>query len=438
MALSVKGLDPGEIIGKIENTAIEEFQEILGKIENTAIVFHRDPWKKWLKVITEPNKCYENERSNFLVPFILEMERSYYPLNFSTEQIKNKFEGTNALSKMLSAYYDTKQDQENFSELQKRCFLRVQSVLTRLNTRIDSYNQRLLSSSEEEVKKLNEKGDLLTTYHTNWKNGENFVRCMDFITNNEVKVPLEIKSPKNNNSKDVSYLNPLQTAQSMYRAAKKLKRGVAHVEKIIEETKIQLGYAESIELSLQFLDPNTDRNILKEIAEELGIGSSKGQNRQFVRLFGTKQVQKGKKIPKGGNKREKQASLKGLLQLKSPTDSVVVLIGRNNLQNDKISFQLAKSHEVWMHARGVPGSHVLMRFEPGENVSECDLQFAANLAAFYSKARNSAKVPIDVVSPKNLKRVSGAGPGMVQFVKSTVMWGDPRNVAENSVPEKKS
>ncbi|KAG5183554.1 hypothetical protein JKP88DRAFT_163996 [Tribonema minus] len=143
---------------------------------------------------------------------------------------------------------------------------------------------------------------------------------------------------------------------------------------------------------------------------------------------------KGKKPPagkggKGGPAKadaQQKGSIKGLTQYRTPEAGVVVLVGRNNLQNERITFQVARAHDIWLHARGVPGSHVLVRCDPGQDLPDADLKFAADVAAYFSKARNSSNVPVDRVSPKGISRVPGAGPGMVQFDKTEVIWGDPR------------
>ncbi|CAN0026136.1 unnamed protein product, partial [Ectocarpus sp. 8 AP-2014] len=101
------------------------------------------------------------------------------------------------------------------------------------------------------------------------------------------------------------------------------------------------------------------------------------------------------------------------------------LCRRNNQQNERITFSLARTHELWLHARGVAGAHVLLRLDPGQEAEDDDLAFAADVAAFFSKARQSASTPVDYISPKMVKKLGGGGPGMVKFDGAKVVRGEP-------------
>ena len=90
-----------------------------------------------------------------------------------------------------------------------------------------------------------------------------------------------------------------------------------------------------------------------------------------------------------------------------------VVVGRSSKQNDRISFQVAKEHHLWFHADGVPGSHCLLMLAPGQEPSKEALQFAADVAAWHSKAKSSVEASVSYTSPKNLRKVNGGGPGMV-------------------------
>lgn len=90
-----------------------------------------------------------------------------------------------------------------------------------------------------------------------------------------------------------------------------------------------------------------------------------------------------------------------------------VLIGRNNKQNDVLSHQIAKPGDIWMHVRSMPGSHTVIRLDPGREPAQEDLQYAADLAAWFSKARDAGKADVTVARAENLKKFKGAKPGQV-------------------------
>jgi predicted ribosome quality control (RQC) complex YloA/Tae2 family protein len=107
-----------------------------------------------------------------------------------------------------------------------------------------------------------------------------------------------------------------------------------------------------------------------------------------------------------------------------------LLIGRNNRQNDQLSFRLASPYDLWFHSQEIPGSHVLLRLEAGVSPSDADLQFAADLAAYYCQARQSAQVPVVYTEPKHVYKPKGAAPGMVIYKHEQVIWGRPQMGAE--------
>jgi hypothetical protein len=106
----------------------------------------------------------------------------------------------------------------------------------------------------------------------------------------------------------------------------------------------------------------------------------------------------------------------GLRQYESP-GGFAVLVGRNNKQNDVLSHQVAKPRDIWMHVRGMPGSHTVLRVEAGREPSQEDLQFAADLAAWFSKARDAGKADVIVARAEHLKKFKGAKPGQVLVTK---------------------
>jgi predicted ribosome quality control (RQC) complex YloA/Tae2 family protein len=101
------------------------------------------------------------------------------------------------------------------------------------------------------------------------------------------------------------------------------------------------------------------------------------------------------------------------------------LIGRNNRQNDHLTFRIAGDYDLWFHTQEIAGSHVLLRLEPGTVPDEADLQFAANLAALYSRGRQSDQVPVVYTKPKYVYKPKGAKPGMAIYKHERILWGNP-------------
>jgi predicted ribosome quality control (RQC) complex YloA/Tae2 family protein len=105
------------------------------------------------------------------------------------------------------------------------------------------------------------------------------------------------------------------------------------------------------------------------------------------------------------------------------SDCIAIYVGKNNRQNDALTLQTARSENIWLHVKNIPGSHVIIDFE-GEP-PEATLREAANLAAYYSQSRSSAGVPIDYTARKFVKKPSGARPGMVIYSTNRTLYVTP-------------
>ncbi|XHR85915.1 MAG: NFACT RNA binding domain-containing protein [Gloeotrichia echinulata GP01] len=105
-----------------------------------------------------------------------------------------------------------------------------------------------------------------------------------------------------------------------------------------------------------------------------------------------------------------------------------LLIGRNNRQNDQLTFRVAGDYDLWFHAQEIPGSHVLLRLEPGAVPEASDLQFAANFAAYYSRGRQSDQVPVVYTQPKHVYKPKGAKPGIAIYKQERILWGKPHSI----------
>ncbi|MXX09238.1 MAG: DUF814 domain-containing protein [Synechococcus sp. SB0667_bin_8] len=112
------------------------------------------------------------------------------------------------------------------------------------------------------------------------------------------------------------------------------------------------------------------------------------------------------------------------LQLCSP-GGLRLLVGRNNRQNDRISIQEARRGDLWFHAQEIPGSHVVLKASEATGAAEEDVQTAADLAAYFSRARGNSAVAVVSTETRHLQRIPGAGPGVVRFRESRVLWGHP-------------
>lgn len=118
----------------------------------------------------------------------------------------------------------------------------------------------------------------------------------------------------------------------------------------------------------------------------------------------------------------------GFREYQSP-GGLQVLVGRNSRQNDELTMRLARDGDVWMHARGVPGAHVLLRVPAGQEAGQADISYAADLAVWFSKARGEGKADVTTASPADIRKPKGAKPGQVLVTREVVVVGRPHDSA---------
>lgn len=194
-------------------------------------------------------------------------------------------------------------------------------------------------------------------------------------------------------------LTPAENAQKFFKKYNKLKTAQTEVVKQIEETEHEVTYLEQV---LTNLENTSDNGNLEEIRKELseaGIMKAKKEH---------KQKQKTKSQP------HHYQSAEGF----------DIFVGKNNLQNDLLTLKTASKSDTWLHTKDIPGSHVIIRAE-GKEIPEETLLLAAKLAAYHSKAKDSAQVPVDYTLVRHVSKPSGAKPGMVIYVKNHTLYVTP-------------
>ena len=181
----------------------------------------------------------------------------------------------------------------------------------------------------------------------------------------------------------------------------KAKRTLAALEIQEKQNNEELAYLESVLNALENAKEDAD---LSEIRTELAESG-------FIR----RQAQK-----KGQPKPKRAKPLRYI-----SSDGYEILVGKSNLQNDELTLRTAEPTDLWMHTKDIPGSHVIIRTNGQSELPEATMEEAANLAAFYSKAKNSSMVPVDYTQRKNIKKPNGAKPGMVIYLTNKTIYITP-------------
>lgn len=311
-------------------------------------------------------------------------------------------------------YYGAIEENEEFFRLKNRLQRAITTAKTRISKKISSLRSQAADPAQH--KATSKTADLIMAnlHKIDPKSAE--IEVLDWDSGNNITITLDSKK------------TPIEYAESLYAKARKQRRAVDQVAPLIESSIGLQEYLAELEIMVEQLgDGNDDASnemfdlqALEQIEKEMiNNGLLKPSSAD---MLAAKTSSKGRK----GKQSVKKVAGEKYREFHSPTN-LLVMIGRNSRQNDELTLRIAKSSDVWMHARGIPGAHVLLRVPPGKECADEDLQFAADLAAYYSKGRTEGKVEITCANPEHITKPRGAKPGQVLVRKEWVMIGHPNN-----------
>ena len=281
-----------------------------------------------------------------------------------------------SISALLERYYAERNTVSRIH--QKSTDLR--KILT--NSLERSYKKRDLQQKQikdtEKREKFRIYGELLNTYGYGIQEGEKSFRCLNYYDNTEITIPLD------------PTLSAQENAVRYFDKYNKQKRTFEATSRQLEQTEAEIEHLESISTFLDIARKEEDLAQIKEELTEYGY---------IKRHF-------------SGGKRQKKAVSRPFHYLSS--DGFHIYVGKNNYQNEELTFKLASGNDWWFHAKGIPGSHVIVKTE-GKELPDRVFEEAGALAAYYSRGRGQDKVEIDYIQKKNLKKVPGAAPGFVVY-----------------------
>lgn len=283
---------------------------------------------------------------------------------------------TDSISRLIQDYYAEK---NTLTRIRQKSVDLRKVVQTALERNVKKYDLQLTQMKDTEKKeKFRVYGELITTYGYSVAPGSKSFEALNYYTDEMITIPLDPTIPVMDNAK--KYFDKYA----------KLKRTYEALCTLTEEVKSEIEHLETILTSLDMALKEED---LAEIKEEL--------------------------IQTGYIKRHNVGSKKTKITCKPyhyiSGDGYDIYVGKNNLQNDYLTFQLATGNDWWFHAKGVPGSHVLVRTNGETDMPDNTFEEAGRLAAYYSKNRGQDKVEIDYIQKKHVKKPSSAKPGFVVY-----------------------
>ena len=264
----------------------------------------------------------------------------------------------------------------------------VQTALERNRKKYDLQLRQLKDTEKRD--KFRVYGELINTYGYGLEPGAKTLEALNYYTNETVKIPLD------------DTMTPQENAKRYFDKYGKLKRTCEALTELTRETKEEIDYLESVSASLDIARNEEDLTQIKEELRESG----------FVRKR---------------NPRDKKPKITSVPFHYVSSDGYQIYVGKNNLQNEELTFKFASGNDLWFHAKGIPGSHVIVKTD-GKTVDQLPdrlFEEAAALAAWYSRGRGNDKVEIDYVEKKQVKKVAGAKPGFVIYHTNYSMVAEP-------------
>ncbi len=294
-----------------------------------------------------------------------------------------------SISKIIDSYYEKRSIREHINQRSNALCKLVKNNIDRCEKKLVLHRENLEKSKNRDKYKIY--GDLITANIYQLSQGMKEFETENYYSENleNIKIPLKEE------------YTPAQNAQRYYKLYSKAKMTEMFSAKQIEEAQTELYYLESVLSSLEKIETPAE---LSEIKDELADGGY---------------------VPKVKSKLKKYQKKTEPMKFTS-SDGFEILVGRNNKQNDELTIKMAYSTDIWLHTKNIPGSHTIIRTLGGKEVPDRTIVEAAQIAAFYSRAQNSSKVPVDYTAVKNVKKPNGAKPGMVIYDHYNTIYVEPK------------
>lgn len=320
-------------------------------------------------------------------PVIINQKKKTFMAFPPLESTDDELEHFTTLSQLLDNYYSQKARQDRSKELAGQVLKVIKNELKKDRRKVKKLNKQLEDADQADRYRI--RGEILTTYLSKVQHGASEITLPNFYDNNR---PLKIQlSPE---------LSPSRNAQKYFTKYDKLKASVAYVNQQLKITNAEIAYFENIQNQIDLASPADIQEIRLELQQEGYIKNKQhGKKRRKVRVSKPEQFH--------------------------TSDGTLVLVGKNNLQNDRLSFKIANKNEIWLHVKDIPGSHVVIR---DSSPSDQTILEAAQLAAYFSKGRNSDNVPVDYLPVKRLHKPHGAKPGFVTFTGQRTLRVTPKEL----------
>lgn len=388
--------DKQVILEKLEEADGDEFYQ---KVQQTLQGVGRDTAKELALLSEDKTENFKGILDDFLYKIDSAIEPTLYeqktkafltPIKYTFYAESDYSTTYDTLSQLMDAFYSEKANRDYVHQVSKELEQLLSNELSKGKKKLGKQAKELAATKEADDYRI--KGEVLTAYMHIVEQGQEEITLPNFYDNErEITISLDPQ------------LSPAENAQRLFNRYRKLESRKATLTKLIKTTKSTNEYLESTLTQLDIASPEDVPEIRQELIEEGYIKKKRKQR--------NKKVKKGKPRHFVSN------------------DGDEILVGRNNKQNDELTLRKASKSHIWLHTKEIPGSHVIIQ---NDNPSEETIIQAAELAAYFSKARSSSNVPVDYVEVKQVHKPNGAKPGFVIYEGQQTVYVTPsRNKTNN-------
>jgi len=312
--------------------------------------------------------------------------KDFYSYNLSESLQELDSVSYDSPSGMLDHFYSTKDKQDRLSKRSTDLQKLVHTNIERCIKKSKILNTNLIECKDKDSYKI--KGDLLTSYIYSIKKGDKEIELLNFYSEKEEYLTIQL---------DI-FKTPSENIQKFYKKYNKLKISEEWAISQLKSNDEELQYLNSVFTNIINADSYNEIEQIKNELIETG----------YIKF---RTAKKGTKKPK-----DEQP-----LHFISST-GFDIYVGKNNIQNDYLSLKFAHRNDLWLHTKEIPGSHVIIK---GINIDDKTISEASIIAAYYSKAKNSSKVPVDYTEVRNIKKPNGSKPGMVIYFTNKTLYANP-------------
>ena len=388
------------------NTGDTDLEELAWNVRKLAVSFDNHLWKPQL---VERIRDAGDVQSSFSKPIPIAF--APYILEQYAEVPGMRIRESASINVLIDEFYAGSEWRDAMESVRNPLKKALQTQFERCKRKSELLQQEL--SASEDASRYRLHAELLLAYQHEVQQGQSNVVLQNYFENEahptEVSIPLDPR------------YDAVGNANRLFHKYHKLRRALSLVPDYIEKNATEQATIEQLLADLMLADTPAEVALVK--AEVQSAGYMRGAKASRPVMTGSRKPshkskggkrQKTKPVPPGG----------GVPLHVQSRDGFTIFIGKNSRQNEEVTFRQASAQDTWLHARGVPGAHVIVK-AGGRDIPRGTLEQAASLAAYYSQARGSTSVPVDYTLQRYVRHMKGGGPGMVIYEREKTLYAEP-------------